>query len=158
MLIVDDINNLIDVVVSERSLELSLDLHAVDCFQGLYWNRLFVGLSAGNVTKGQNIYRAHQQSTVFFFCGYKCRSYFSVAHMPPKHLSYFGKLDCLPGWLPRRRHLLILTLVLLRRANAQQPKLFVGMILILIFAEALALYGLIVGIILSSRAGQSRAD
>lgn len=44
------------------------------------------------------------------------------------------------------------------RANAQQPKLFVGMILILIFAEALALYGLIVGIILSSRAGQSRAE
>jgi len=43
------------------------------------------------------------------------------------------------------------------RANAQQPKLFVGMILILIFAEALALYGLIVGIILSSRAGQSRS-
>ncbi|KAG6511640.1 hypothetical protein ZIOFF_029715 [Zingiber officinale] len=47
---------------------------------------------------------------------------------------------------------------LLIQANAQQPKLFVGMILILIFAEALALYGLIVGIILSSRAGQSRAD
>ncbi|KAH0451040.1 hypothetical protein IEQ34_021732 [Dendrobium chrysotoxum] len=44
------------------------------------------------------------------------------------------------------------------RANAQQPMLFVGMILILIFAKALALYGLIVGIILSSRAGQSRAD
>ncbi|OAE32133.1 hypothetical protein AXG93_2912s1220 [Marchantia polymorpha subsp. ruderalis] len=44
------------------------------------------------------------------------------------------------------------------RANAQQPKLFVGMILILIFAEALALYGLIVGIILSSRAGQSRGE
>ncbi|KAG2486218.1 hypothetical protein HYH03_015180 [Edaphochlamys debaryana] len=43
------------------------------------------------------------------------------------------------------------------RANAQQPKLFVGMILILIFAEALALYGLIVGIILSSKAGQSAA-
>lgn len=48
--------------------------------------------------------------------------------------------------------------LLFGRANAQQPKLFVGMILILIFAEALALYGLIVGIILSSRAGQSRAD
>ena len=48
--------------------------------------------------------------------------------------------------------------IFFRRANAQQPKLFVGMILILIFAEALALYGLIVGIILSSRAGQSRAD
>ena len=36
------------------------------------------------------------------------------------------------------------------RANAQQPKLFTGMLLIFIFAEALALYGLIVGIILSS--------
>lgn len=43
------------------------------------------------------------------------------------------------------------------RANAQQPKLFVGMILILIFAEALALYGLIVGIILSSKAGAAAA-
>merc|ERR1711869_33270 len=32
------------------------------------------------------------------------------------------------------------------RANAQQPRLFVGMILILIFAEALGLYGLIVGL------------
>jgi len=41
------------------------------------------------------------------------------------------------------------------RANAQQPKLFVGMILILIFAEALALYGLIVGIILASKVGTS---
>lgn len=39
------------------------------------------------------------------------------------------------------------------RANAQQPKLFVGMLLILIFAEVLALYGLIVGIILSSKSG-----
>jgi len=37
------------------------------------------------------------------------------------------------------------------RATAQQPKLFVGMILILIFAEALALYGLIVGLILSTK-------
>merc|ERR1719245_2920471 len=35
------------------------------------------------------------------------------------------------------------------RANGQQPKLFVGMVLILIFAEALGLYGLIVAIILS---------
>lgn len=32
------------------------------------------------------------------------------------------------------------------RGTAQQPKLFVGMILILIFAEVLGLYGLIVGI------------
>merc|ERR1712007_331333 len=36
------------------------------------------------------------------------------------------------------------------RANARQPKLFVGVILILIFAEALGLYGLIVALILSS--------
>ena len=35
------------------------------------------------------------------------------------------------------------------RANAMEPKLFVGMILILIFAEAIGLYGLIIGIILS---------
>jgi len=35
------------------------------------------------------------------------------------------------------------------RANARQPKLFVGVILILIFAEALGLYGLIVSLILS---------
>jgi len=37
------------------------------------------------------------------------------------------------------------------RATAQQPRLFVGMILILIFAEALALYGLIVAFILSTK-------
>jgi len=35
------------------------------------------------------------------------------------------------------------------RATAQQPRLFVAMILILIFAEALALYGLIVALILA---------
>jgi len=37
------------------------------------------------------------------------------------------------------------------RATAQQPRLFVGMVLILIFAEALGLYGLIVALILSSK-------
>jgi V-type H+-transporting ATPase proteolipid subunit len=36
------------------------------------------------------------------------------------------------------------------RSLGQQPKLFVGMILILIFAEALGLYGLIVALIFSS--------
>lgn len=36
------------------------------------------------------------------------------------------------------------------KANAQQERIFVGMILILIFAEALGLYGLIVALILSS--------
>jgi V-type H+-transporting ATPase proteolipid subunit len=36
------------------------------------------------------------------------------------------------------------------RSNAQQEKLFVGLILILIFGEALALYGLIVSLILIS--------
>jgi V-type H+-transporting ATPase proteolipid subunit len=39
------------------------------------------------------------------------------------------------------------------RATAQQPRLFVAMILILIFAEALALYGLIVSLILTTKAG-----
>ena len=36
------------------------------------------------------------------------------------------------------------------RATAQQPKLFVGMILILIFAEALGLYGLIVALVMGT--------
>ena len=36
------------------------------------------------------------------------------------------------------------------RANAIEPKMFVGMILILIFGEAIGLYGLIVAIILSA--------
>lgn len=39
------------------------------------------------------------------------------------------------------------------RGTAQQPKLFVGMILILIFAEVLGLYGLIVALILSTKNG-----
>ncbi|KAI8811594.1 vacuolar H+ ATP synthase-like protein 16 kDa proteolipid subunit [Cladochytrium replicatum] len=38
------------------------------------------------------------------------------------------------------------------RGSAQQPRLYVGMILILIFAEVLGLYGLIVGLILNTRA------
>merc|ERR1711871_1216233 len=42
------------------------------------------------------------------------------------------------------------------RASAQQPKLYVGMVLILIFAEALGLYGLIVGLILTSRIDNSK--
>eukprot|EP01083_Nonionella_stella_P092428 258780_1 len=37
------------------------------------------------------------------------------------------------------------------RANGQHPRLFVGMILILIFAEALGLYVLIVAIVLSQQ-------
>eukprot|EP00403_Amphidinium_massartii_P039550 CAMPEP_0178448718 /NCGR_PEP_ID=MMETSP0689_2-20121128/42143_1 /TAXON_ID=160604 /ORGANISM="Amphidinium massartii, Strain CS-259" /LENGTH=173 /DNA_ID=CAMNT_0020073941 /DNA_START=21 /DNA_END=542 /DNA_ORIENTATION=+ len=44
------------------------------------------------------------------------------------------------------------------RANAQQPRLFVGMILILIFAEALGLYGLIVGLVVAAAAGEKGAD
>ncbi|CAE8688767.1 unnamed protein product [Polarella glacialis] len=44
------------------------------------------------------------------------------------------------------------------RANAQQPKLFVGMILILIFAEALGLYGLIVGLVVASTADSRGKD
>lgn len=41
------------------------------------------------------------------------------------------------------------------RGSAQQPKLFVGMILILIFAEVLGLYGLIVALILNTRAADA---
>ena len=37
------------------------------------------------------------------------------------------------------------------RGTAQQPRLFVGMILILIFADVLGLYGLIVAIYLVSK-------
>jgi V-type H+-transporting ATPase proteolipid subunit len=37
------------------------------------------------------------------------------------------------------------------RGSAQQPRLFVGMILILIFAEVLGLYGLIVALLMNSR-------
>lgn len=40
------------------------------------------------------------------------------------------------------------------RGTAQQPRLFVGMILILIFAEVLGLYGFIVALLLNSRATQ----
>ncbi|KAI9138735.1 V-type ATPase [Paraphysoderma sedebokerense] len=38
------------------------------------------------------------------------------------------------------------------RGAAQQPRLFIGMILILIFAEVLGLYGLIVALILNTKA------
>ena len=37
------------------------------------------------------------------------------------------------------------------RGTAQQPRLFVGMVLILIFAEVLGLYGLIVALVLSTK-------
>ncbi|KAF4313277.1 ATPase V0 complex proteolipid subunit C [Botryosphaeria dothidea] len=40
------------------------------------------------------------------------------------------------------------------RGTAQQPRLFVGMILILIFAEVLGLYGLIVALLMNARADQ----
>ncbi|KAL5261660.1 hypothetical protein ACHWQZ_G007380 [Mnemiopsis leidyi] len=36
------------------------------------------------------------------------------------------------------------------RGTAQQPKLFVGMVLILIFGEVLGLYGLIIALILNT--------
>ncbi|CAJ0642669.1 1989_t:CDS:2, partial [Entrophospora sp. SA101] len=44
------------------------------------------------------------------------------------------------------------------RAHAQQQKLFVGMILILIFAEVLGLYGLIVGLILNTKADNDAGE
>ncbi|KAK3334000.1 hypothetical protein B0T19DRAFT_440695 [Cercophora scortea] len=39
------------------------------------------------------------------------------------------------------------------RASTQQPRLYVGMVLILIFAEVLGLYGAIVGILMLTRTG-----
>merc|ERR1719148_455266 len=39
------------------------------------------------------------------------------------------------------------------RANAQQSRIFVGMILILIFGEALGLYGLIIALIIAQKSG-----
>jgi V-type H+-transporting ATPase proteolipid subunit len=44
------------------------------------------------------------------------------------------------------------------RANAQQPRLFVGMMLILIFAEAIGLYGLIVGLVVASQASDKNTN
>lgn len=38
------------------------------------------------------------------------------------------------------------------RANVQQPRLYTAMVLILIFSEVLGLYGLIVSILMLSRA------
>ncbi|KAH7817232.1 putative V-type H+-transporting ATPase subunit c [Monocercomonoides exilis] len=44
------------------------------------------------------------------------------------------------------------------RSYAREPKLFVGMLLILIFGEALALYGLIVGLIVGTKTPQNGCD
>ena len=42
------------------------------------------------------------------------------------------------------------------RSYLLQQKIFVGLVLILIFAEVLGLYGLIVGLILNTRAGPAK--
>jgi V-type H+-transporting ATPase 16kDa proteolipid subunit len=42
------------------------------------------------------------------------------------------------------------------RSYLLQTKIFVGLVLILIFAEVLGLYGLIVGLILNTRAGPAQ--
>lgn len=44
-----------------------------------------------------------------------------------------------------------LTICFLVRASSQQPRLYVGMVLILIFAEVLGLYGVIVSILMLTR-------
>ncbi|KAG9075815.1 H(+)-transporting V0 sector ATPase subunit c [Ceratobasidium sp. UAMH 11750] len=44
------------------------------------------------------------------------------------------------------------------RGTAQQPRLFVGMILILIFAEVLGLYGLIVALIMNTNGKVENLD
>jgi len=43
------------------------------------------------------------------------------------------------------------------RGTAQQPRLFVGMILILIFAEVLGLYGLIVALIMNTSSSSMKS-
>lgn len=68
--IVDGIIHLVYLVLFERNLELSLYLHAVDCLQGLYWNRMFVGLSV-EMLHQVKMSSVHQQSIcflLFFFC------------------------------------------------------------------------------------------
>ena len=42
------------------------------------------------------------------------------------------------------------------RATAQQPRMYVPMVLILIFSEALGLYGLIVAILLSTKGASDK--
>lgn len=44
--------------------------------------------------------------------------------------------------------------LLIVRASSQQPRLYVGMVLILIFAEVLGLYGVIVSILMLTQARQ----
>ncbi|KAG8937254.1 H(+)-transporting V0 sector ATPase subunit c [Tulasnella sp. 419] len=41
------------------------------------------------------------------------------------------------------------------RGTSQQPRLYIGMVLILIFAEVLGLYGLIVALLMTSKANQA---
>jgi hypothetical protein len=97
MLIVDDIINLIDVVVSERNLELSLDLHAVDCSQGLYWNRLFVGWSAGNVLLKVRIYIEHINRVLFFLLWLQMSKLFQCCTYATKTLVLLRKIGLSTG-------------------------------------------------------------
>lgn len=41
------------------------------------------------------------------------------------------------------------------RASSQQPRLYIGMVLILIFAEVLGLYGVIVGILMLTKSKEN---
>jgi hypothetical protein len=73
--------------------------------------------------------------------GVRCACWSCAWHVLLGFLVDAGSMYGLPP--PPRLYTCCKGLVAHCRANAQQPKLFVGMILILIFAEALALYGLI---------------
>ena len=57
----------------------------------------------------------------------------------------------LPLLRRRVRGLSELTVTCIVRASTQQPRLYVGMVLILIFAEVLGLYGVIVSILMLTR-------
>jgi V-type H+-transporting ATPase proteolipid subunit len=47
-----------------------------------------------------------------------------------------------------KRYMLMKLMFIVVRASTQQPRLYVGMVLILIFAEVLGLYGVIVSILM----------
>lgn len=48
----------------------------------------------------------------------------------------------------KKRYMLMKLVFIVVRASTQQPRLYVGMVLILIFAEVLGLYGVIVSILM----------
>jgi hypothetical protein len=63
--------------------------------------------------------------------------------VPPHAFSSYNNLLTDSGWLTD-----------VVRASSQQPRLYVGMVLILIFAEVLGLYGVIVSILMITKSNE----